>query len=294
VITGESYDFTTGYTNQTTAAKTIGGGEYHLSVENTNADSSLWTVNVTWGAGSGAGGNQAGTQTTLFPRIKLANGQWMAFLTSTTVRNDTTYQLPGNYLLSTYTAGSTLTYTHSPVAGTYNFGTTFGNVMYNATWAVNTSTGTLADVYLNNNRCNFNITMGPAILLMEEKTLSDANGHAVCIPLTTKGTDTKMPAIGTPVFSDGVASFSTLQSNSQKSQALTLYGTLVERDTSTSTNNAVTVSYPDEQMYVDVFLKSSGASIIPGSEGSSGGGTVMIVEDTQVSSVAGKNLVVVG
>jgi hypothetical protein len=288
VITGEAYDFTTGYNNATTAAKTIGGGEYHLKVANSDSDSSKWTINVTWGAGSAPG--SPGTQTTLFPRIKLANGEWLAFLTTTTVSNGTTYQLPGNYLLSTYTTGSTLSITANSSATT-----TFGNVVYNVTGgASNGLSGTLADVYFGASRCNFNVTLGPAILVVEEKTLSDSNGHAICVPLTTKGTDTRMPAISTPVFSDGVGSFNTLQSDSQRSQALTLYGTLVERDTSTSTNNAVTISYPDEQMYVDVFFKAAEASIIPGSEGSSGGGTVMIVEDTQVSSVQGKNLVVVG
>jgi hypothetical protein len=292
VITGVDYDFSTGLTNKTTAARSIGGSEYHLAVANTNADSALWTVNLTWGAGSAAGSE--GTETTLFPRIKLANGEWISFLTSTSVNKDDTYQLPGNYLLSTYKTGSTLTWVNSTAAATFTNTTSLGNVDYNVTWTNATGTGTLSNLMLNGNNCNFNVTMGPAILIMEEKTLADSNGHAICIPLTSQGTNPKMPAIGTPIFSDGVASFNTMQSDTYKSQAVDLYGTLVERDTSSGTNYMVTVSYPDEQMYADVFFKEAGTSITPGSVGGSGSGSVMIVKDTEVDSVKDENLLVIG
>jgi len=291
VITGVDYDFSTGLSNKTTAAKTIGGASYNLHADPSNADSALWTVNLTWGAGSTTG--DYGTQRTLFPRIKLANGEWLSILTQTNVSNATTYSLPGLYLLSDYKSGSLLTYNNSFGRGN----TTFGNVRYSVNWS-NTSIGVgygfLDTVNLAGSDCVFNQTSGPAILIQEEKTLDSSNGHAICIPLVTQGSNPKMPAIGTPLFSDSIGSFVTLQSNTYKSQAVDVYGTMVERDTSTGTNYAVTVSYPDEQMYVDVFFRAKSASITPGSAGSSGTGTVLIVKDSEVDSVSGKNLVVIG
>ena len=287
VITGDSYDFSTGLNNATTSARTIGGSEYHATVTVDLADTANSTVALYWGAGSSA--TSVGTQTTLFPRIKLANGQWLAILDTTTLTNNSIYQVPGNYLLATYKSGSTFV-----DSSTTN---TLGNVVYNTIWSG--ATGTLSTITLNGATCNFSRALGPAVLLVEEKTLADANGHAICVPLTsvTSGTTTE-PAVGTPVLSDAVAgtfaNASTLQSDTFKRKHVDVYGTLIERDTSTGTNNMVTISYPDEQMYVDVFFKTAEATITPGSEGSGGGGTVLIVKDSEISSVSDKHLVVVG
>ncbi len=290
VITGVDYDFSTGLNNKTTAARSIGGASYNLYSNSSNSDSSLWFLNMTWGAGSDTG--VLGTQTTLFPRIKLKSGEWISFLTQTNVSNTTTYSLPGLYSLSDYKAGSLLSY---DAAGGRNATTTFGNVLYNVNWSENTTgNGQLSSVIIGGTVCVFNSTQGPAVLISEEKTVDTTNGHAICIPLVSQGTNPKMPAIGTPVFSDRIGSFVALQSNTYKSQAVDLYGTMVERDTSTGTNYAVTVKYPDEQMYVDVFFRAKATSVTPGSSGSTGTGTVLILKDTEVTSDFGKNLVVIG
>jgi hypothetical protein len=288
IVTGESFDFTTGVNNYTTAARTIGGGEYHAYVVVNSADTALSTVSLTWGASSGPG--VPGTQRTLFPRIKLANGQWMAILTEATVENNTVYSVPGEYLLSDYKAGET-----TAAANGTRTTLTAGNIVYNISWNAQ-PVGTLDRVTFSGTDCIFNRTLGPAILIMEEKTLASSNGHGICIPLTaTSGGSTTEPAVGTPVYSDtSVSASQTLQTDTFKTQRVDTYGTLVERDTSTGTNNKVSISYPDEQMYVDVFFKSADATITPGSGGSAGGGTVMIVKDNEVSSVSGKNLVVIG
>jgi hypothetical protein len=287
VITGANYEFTTGVANATTSAVSIGGAEYQLSVTINLADTALSNVSLYWGAGASA--TSAGTQTTLFPRVKLANGQWIAFLSAgATVTNGSFYQLPGDYLLSTYKTGYNLTAT-----GDGQKAQTVGNVAYNITWAA--STGTIGGLNIGGSFCNLSTSLGPAVLFLEEKTQDVTNGHAVCIPLTsiTSGTTTE-PAIGTPLFSDTTASGLTLHSDSFKTQWVDVYGTLVERNTATGTNNEVMISYPDDQMYVDVFFKAAETVITPGSSGSSGTGTVLIVKDSEVSSVSGKNLIVIG
>ncbi len=294
-ITGEQYKFTVGNLNTTTAVANIRGGEYYVNTNPSNADSALWTVNVTWGAGSAAG--NPGTQTTLYPRIKLQNGEWISFLTQATVNNATTYSLPGLYTLSDYKSGSILTGGNATNAYNRN-STSFGNVAFNVTWTTNSTAnpaaGTLDSLNLGGSSCIFNSTMGPAVLLQEEKTVDTTNGHAICIPLTTSSGSNRMPAIGTPLFSDTLGSFATLQSNSYKSQAMDKFGTWVERDTTTNTNGAVAISYPSEQMYVDVFFRGKETTLTPGSEGSQGTGNVLIFKDSESESFMNKNLVVIG
>ena len=289
-LTGEQFKGTVGDLNTTTAVMRIRGGEYSVKTNPSNADSALWTVNLTWGAGSAAG--NPGTQTTLYPRVKLKNGEWLSFLTQTNVSKATTYSLPGLYTLSDYKAGSALTYGNNSRQST-----TFGNVAFNVSWPENLSTGiygTLDTLNLGGVTCVFNNTMGPAVLIQEEKTVDTTNGHAICIPLTTSSGSNRMPAIGTPLFSDTLGSFASLQSNSYKSQAVDKFGTWVERDTTTNTNGAVMISYPSEQMYVDVFFRAKDASVTPGSEGSSGTGNVLIFKDSESESFMNKNLVVIG
>ncbi len=287
-LTDQEFEFTTGIANST--SRTIDGDTYYMAI--TPGDTG--SVNLTWGTGASEG--YEGTQTTLFPRIKLENGEWMAFLASTTVSNATTYQLPGKYLVSDYTTGAAISVT-AALNGEQGTGSSFGNVNYTYTVQSNSganNTALLDGIRVGSNFCNFNSTMGPAILVMEEKTLADSNGHGVCIPLTTEGTNTVMPAIGNPVFTDGTGSLVSLASDTYTSQQVTTFGTLVERDS--TDNNGVTVKYPDEQMYADIVFAEVGATVTPGS---SGGGDVtelgsVTVRDTEYSQVQAKNVIVVG
>jgi len=314
VMTGDDIDVQTGARNATMSGNpvSIGTGQYYVSNNVTDGDNALWTTQVTWGAGASANntgvnpGSFVGTQTTLFPRVKLKNGEWMSFLKSTTVTNGTTYSLPGLYLYSDYKTGQAWTWSENSTAvGSANRSITFGSVNYTIALAGTTNlTATLSSVALVPNKdssakCTFTTTTGPALLIQEEKTLASSNGQSICIPLTSVGTSPAMPAIGTPVFSDGVGSFSstTLQSNTYKSQAVDLYGTLVEKDVSTGTNYAVTLAVPDEQMYADVLVTANGVTVTPGSAGSTGSVAELgevLVKDTEVSSVSSKNLIIVG
>jgi hypothetical protein len=87
------------------ATTNIDGQPYFFRVLNKTAGS---TVNVTWGAGAGYA--VVGTQTTIYPRIKLKSGAWIALLKPVTVTNGSTYVLPGVETLSTYEAGDALTF----------------------------------------------------------------------------------------------------------------------------------------------------------------------------------------
>ncbi len=295
VISGESFEFSTGIAN--TSSRTIDGQTYYAQTSGSTSGS----VNITWGAGAAAG--NPGTQKTLFPRIKLKNGQWLSILTSTLVENLTTYSLPGVDSLTTYESGSRLTIGNLNASIITN-STTIGKLVYNYTQVNGTSpngnnmNGTLNALSFGGTNCNFNVTLGPAILLQEEKTITGSastNGEYICIPLSTEGTSTVQPAIGTPLWSDGTNLNSrALTSSNTKSQAVDVFGTLLERDT--ASNNEVTIKYPQDQMYADVLFTATGA-VVEG--GSSSSGTVVelgsvSVSDSEASSVSTKNLIIVG
>ena len=307
-ITGESFKVTTGADDH--GALSIDGQTYYVG--NASTDSAY----IVWGAGtSDAAAMDAGTQTTLFPRIKLKNGAWLAFLAQTNVTNGTTYSLPGLEAISTYETGINLALATVAVnetaelqAPTAANGGKFGSVQYIIKTSGTTDAGVTNVSFSGTNivgigsivtNCNFTTAQGPAILLLEEHRLGQTNGEAICIPLTTTGT--LEVAVGTPVYTnktDAALALTTLTSTSDtsKSKGLTVYGSLVERDTSTGTNNYVKVMYPEEEMTVNVLVTSAGTSISVGS--STGGNVVALgkvsVKDSDIASVQAKNLIVVG
>jgi len=295
VITGDQFEFATGLNNFSTL--NIDGYTYYCALNTPGEE--------TGGEGCGmdvATGSSMGA-VTLFPRIKLKNGAWISFLFNETyietaagtfegsgaLINSTIYSLPGNYLLSTYENG--LPWTTSAVASNQTV-LTFGNVIYNATLPgdANEANLTIPHIGIGDSIVEYNKTYGPAILFQEEKTLDDDNGHVIAIPLTAEGTNPKMPAIGTPVSSDKTSFSNALQSDNTVNEGVTVYGTYVSRDS--DDNNVVTISYPDEQMQADILLTEVGATVTAGTTG--GGGQVLVVKDSQISTVSSKNLIVVG
>ncbi len=285
VITAEEFKFSTGTDNQ--SSLNIDGNTYY--VKTTGSDTG--SANITWGSSSNYG--SAGAATTIFPRVQLKNGEWMSILKQVAVNASTIYALPGNFLLSTYEAGTNVTWTNQTTANSVKI----GNINYTLTVSGNTTNANITGALIGTTVVNFNDTAGPAILIEEEKTLADSEGNEIVIPLTTEGTTTVMPAIGSVATTDGAIvspAFSSLQSNNNKNQLIDIFGTWIERDT--SNNNVVTVMYPDEQMYADVLFTAPSATV---QAGSSGSGSVqelgsVKVTDSEVSSVSTKSLIVVG
>jgi hypothetical protein len=276
-ITGASDKVELGTDEQADAS--ICGASYKVNATST-------TAQVTWGAGAGYG--SVGTQTAVFPRIKLQSGEWLAILGSTSVAKTGAYALPGVEDLATYEAQTT---TLNWGVGSTN-STTVGNLAYNVVWGAGAAneTGTLQA--LSTPSCNFSATYGPAVLLIEEKKSNDNNGDAICIPLTTTGTTAEI-AVGTSVATGVWSGLTSLTSDTYKSRAITKYGSFIERDTSSGTNNKVAVKYPDSEMYANVLVTSPEAVVTPG-QGGGAGGQITVVKDTEVSTVKDKNLLVIG
>jgi len=276
----------------------VDGQPYWFFVTNSTDQSN---VSITWGTSSS--GNQVGSVTTIAPRIKLANGEWMAILANVTLTNGTTYSLPGYDTVATYESGRQ--FLAGGTGGQGAVGLTnifsFGNVAYNvsrvAIGTTNTS-ASLAGLQVGSSYVPFNSSSGPAILVQEEKKTTESgnsnDGDVIVIPATTVGTTTITVGVGTPKMTNMSSGLQSWTSDSNKQTAQTRYGTFVTY--SSNNNHMVGVSYPNQQMVADVLFTSTGAVVTPGSSGSGNVkelGSVAVM-DTEVSSVASKNLIVVG
>jgi len=274
VITGASQTITlTNSSNVYTKSGVnfFGGNGYTISTPGAGT-----SVNITWNSGA----------TAVFPRIKLKDGGWIAFLASTNVSNDTSIILPnGLTTLSTLGDGGRVNGSLSKIVNGINW-TYAGSGVNNSNTTINgIATPT----------CSFNVTMGPAILFMEPMKWNDAsNGNLICVPMTTAGT-TEI-AIARAVLNGSNSGFQTLTSDTYKSEAVDEYGALVSDEQRTNENGVATISYPSSQMFLDVLFSAEGATI---TGGSSSGGTAtslgaVTVSDSEAASVSGKNMVVIG
>ncbi len=279
-ITGDSQTIT--LTNSTgpytkTGVNMFGGTGYTVNIDGAAGTA----VNVTW--------SSSGTRT-LFPRIKLANGGWVAFLTETTYTNATNVILPDG-LTTLATSGSLLTYNGAggeAAKGTEANGInwTFGNVSSSNSTKVSGIANT-------NSYCNFSSAKGPAVLYIEPKKWDDASyGNHICVPLTTTGT--LEIAIGDPVFNGSNSGFVTLNSDTYQKEAVDIYGSHVIKEDRTNQNGVATINYPSSQMYFDVLFAAVGATITPGTTTAGTQLGEVLYKDSETSQYATKNLIIVG
>jgi hypothetical protein len=136
-------------------------------------------------------------------------------------------------------------------------------------------------------------------LFQEEKKTSESgnsdNGDVMCIASDFSGSTTPVEmSVGAPIVSERWSGLATWSSDSYQQSGITRDGTYIKYNT--QDNDKVEVFYPDNQMFADVLFTSAGAVV---EAGSVAGGTVkklgsVSVSDAEVSSVSGKNLIVVG
>ena len=250
-----------------TGVNMFGGTGYVVNV--TLSGDAAQSVAITW--------NAAGTKA-LFPRIKLADGGWLAFMQNTTLQVNTTAvdAIFPNGLTTLGTDGTTLN----------NISTSFtaNGITFSAEGAA-AGTTKITGITSGTSSCSFGV--GPAVLFIEPKKWDDGSyGNFICIPMTTAGT-TEI-AIGQAVLNGTNSGFTTLTSDTYEAKAIDQYGSLVTDEQRTNQNGVETISYPKSQMYLDIVATAEGAVSTTGSSG------VLIVKDSEVSSVATKNLIVVG
>ena len=277
VISGEDHSATGNFTAGPRTL-TIGGEDYTIHANKTEA-------HVKWNSGA---------TLAIFPRIKLANGGWIAFLKDTNLSIGT-YIFPSGY--STVTS-ETLTF-----GGVANISKGASLTYSDWNWTrevIENYSFHLTGLDIENDGdvdCNFSYMKGPTILFMEEKKDGDTYGDAICVPLTTTGT-TEL-AIDTPLFGDldgrGASRLVTWTSDTYTSSAMDAYGTYVEKNTATGTNQKVDIYYPDEQMEMNIIIGASDAGITSSTSASDVTelGTP-VYSDSEITQVQGRNLIVVG
>jgi len=254
-----------------TGVSMFGGTGYTITMNDAGTQ-----VSVLW---------SSGTTKTLYPRIKLANGGWLALVNQQAISNNTDYILPDGLttLAITGNAGFVNTTTSEVINGVSWVYVMTGEAAYN-----------VVGVKIDGTTCNFNSTLGPAILFFEPKKWDDSSyGNTLCVPMTTTGA-TEI-AISRTLINGTDSGFVSYNTDTYKSVAVTQYGSFVIDEQRTNQNGVATIMYPSSQMYADVLFTAVGTTVTPGTI-SGAGGSVMVVKDTEVASGAAKdkNLVVVG
>ncbi len=206
----------------------------------------------------------------------------------------TTWNDQGNYSIDS----GTLNISDSPTDVVPGATVAVGNLRYNFTAGEdNRSTIYLVSSADTSSNPNINIK-GPAIILWEEK--DDNNEYqAQVITLEEGGAGDDgvgVEDITSTWVNDSAEWSASTPANSNIEKRGDLWGTIVTLDSGDSDQKKATISYPNDQIYAQLFIAAQDASIVAGS---STGGSVtslgdILVTDSEASSVSAKNLVVVG
>jgi len=136
--------------------------------------------------------------------------------------------------------------------------------------------------------------LSPAIMLVEAKDKSDGDARNVVVINTTDDA-TYSEQSGDVLFSGTSQYVSESWDETKLKGYLTNYGTYALRDQIDTNIHLARLTYTTKQMYADVYFAEPTATITAGSTG--GGASQLgdvLVKDSEVSSVATKNLIVVG
>ena len=175
-------------------------------------------------------------------------------------------------------------------------GFAIGKLRYNATISPTVNDTFIINLINPNNGAKIT---DPALILFEEK---DDNSNYEAMVITLRESSAKLgvnDVIRTwlTTTSSGTGNFrESMASDSKKIQEADLFGTVTTIDQNSADQYKVTISYPDEQVYANVYIAEDSASFTTGgSEGTGEAGNVLLIKDNEVSTLgAGKNLIVVG
>ena len=170
---------------------------------------------------------------------------------------------------------------------------TIGQLSYNfSTSAVNTTKIYLANV------AGSNIIL-PGIVIFEEQ--DDATSpvyNAIIVKMEGAGTDANEVGVSDVELTWGSDAYwdnKQLQTDTDLYKDVDFWGTIVTTNTGTTSQNTATISYPDEQVYGQLYVAEEAASITAG-EVTGGGAQIgnVVFKDTETSSYNTKNVIVVG
>lgn len=318
VMSGVSYTATAA-SGATTATLTVDGRQYTITYGGSGSSAWAWIKYPTTDSPSTT------TSEILYPTIQTQNGAQIEFYTPLNISLNGTYSggnsivtNSGNvsnfYLPNGNQNGLTVeaVIPVSGLAGIWQNWTIGGSTLSNTSNATVT-VGRLTYVFYQPNSVSFNATsvallqpgnttalqilLQPSIVDLEGK---DVGGLYNAVVLTTQNPGTNSNLVGvssTPYFttSSYQSGSKALQSNNKLTQYMDYMGTLLTIDTTVSGQPIATLNNVAgaQQAYAQLWIGSIGSSVSTSGGSSSSLGQIL-VKDSQISSVAQSNLIIVG
>ncbi|MEK6917369.1 MAG: hypothetical protein AABW51_00285 [Nanoarchaeota archaeon] len=140
----------------------------------------------------------------------------------------------------------------------------------------------------------------PGVIIFEGKGDTSTNDyHVIAVDLENAPAGTSNDGVGVSdiLFSSPTHWEATRASDSDITDHVDYFGTLASQDSNTASKVKATLSFPPSQTYAQLYMGEKASSVTAGTTGSSGSSTPLgeiLVKDSEVSSVATKNLIVVG
>jgi len=176
---------------------------------------------------------------------------------------------------------------------------TIGELTYSIN---NTGTANTSTIYLND--VGDSEIILPAIGIFEEQDDSTNSAYNAVIVKMKDGASSSDPVsvsdVETTWNADGTVGPDwddlQLESDDDLYKDMDYWGIIVTTDRSDTDQYSVVISYPDEQIYAQIYVAEVGASITAGATGTTTTTPLgeVLVKDSEVSSVSSKNLIIVG
>lgn len=292
VITGDTYSMDS-VTSEGSGKMTIDGRQYDVTYSG-SGDSG--TVTLAYPTTS----KHASGNIVVFPTMKTEKGALVSLYEPQTI---TLTDLDGKSLLLPNGDGYTsvgLTYANDTNgswwdisgagSGSLNTSSSSSSVSLTVgqlTYDLNGTSANVTKLYLVNPSTSVEIST-PGVVVFEGK--DDGSNYEAIIAYTdvSAGTSSDPVGIGTVVSTSPTWYSKSLQSDSDITQSVDWWGTLVTEDSNTASQKTVTISYPKEQVYADIAIAEAKAVTQTGALGN------ILVKDSEVNSVKDKNLIIVG
>ena len=304
VFSSDIYETT--WTADGTGTLSVGGKSFDVTMTgNSNNASQDYNIRLNYPDSSGT------AAAVVYPTIQTSKGARLAFYEPTTINvsswggdgvdlttlkfpdgdgyTDVTFALPDSGNISVDAGVTNLT--------TENTGSavTIGQLTYNIT-SMGPTFNSTAKIYLND--VDGTRIDSPALIIFEEK--DDNNNYEALIVKLENGIDADdgigVDDVQRTWSTDASGWETTMPGDSKIQKSADLWGTIITTDSSDSDQKSAVISYPDEQVYAQIYMAEESASITAGST-TTGTATQLgevLVKDSEVSSVSTKNLIVVG
>jgi hypothetical protein len=216
------------------------GGTFYVDGQAYFVNSSAQSTSMQFYMGTGAAVGNTGDAITVFPLVKLKNGEWFTLTHNVTLTDAATYDLPTN---------ASFVYDEATMNASGLTGSNYGRVSYYIT-AGN-------DLTLSTDSGVSGVT-GPALLVLEEKAKDTSTPEvdiqdAIIVTLNQGSGSTIAATIAAPsLTAAGTTNLGTKESDNSVTVYADRRGTMLEHDT--DSQGLITITYPDEQSTSNVAV----------------------------------------